>query len=95
MSICIIAEFRPLVRLFRENAELQFKFGEIGTIKGIENIAKAFREYPPTDSLMILRSVASDDEIVADYSWRSSPSITEGRIKIVMESGLIASLIIE
>ena len=88
-------EFGGFAAILHPEAELRFLRLPYGPFEGIDAIDKAFKESPPSDTLILisLRQVAGRAE--ATYAWSGNPHVAAGVIRIREENGLIRELTIQ
>ncbi len=88
-------DFDAVASLFHRDAVLRFLQAPYGPFKGIDSISKAFKENPPSDSLVVLGLRETVDRIEAVYAWNRSPREAAGVISILGKNGLIRELTIQ
>jgi hypothetical protein len=90
----VSGDFSEVVKLFTVDGELRFVGVELGPYKGHQQIAQAFRDYPPSDTL-ILRSVAADgNKATAVYARSSEPDKRVGTLVLTGDGANIQRLTI-
>jgi steroid Delta-isomerase len=79
---------------FTEDAELRFEGVPVGPFAGREAIARAYREQPPDDEILIVDTGRVGDETVAGYAWAAEPDRRAGEMRLVERDGRIARLVV-
>lgn len=87
-------DFEPILALFRDNARMIFRGICQGPFIGREAIAKAFKDNPPDDELIVIGIIEYDTAIQATYGWSKNPGVVDGMLHLVDEEGLIKKLTI-
>ncbi|MCA8910484.1 MAG: nuclear transport factor 2 family protein [Planctomycetes bacterium] len=87
-------DYAPVVELFHPEGELCFVGVELGPYRGREEIANAFREYPPSDQLVLSSIAADGNKATAIYSRASDPDKRVGTLVLTTEGELIQRLTI-
>lgn len=90
----VSGDFSDVVKLFTDDGELRFVGVELGPYKGHGEITQAFKDYPPSDTL-ILSSVSADgNKATAVYARSSEPDKRVGTLVLTGEGGKIQRLTI-
>ena len=90
----VSGDYSGVVELFTVDGELRFVGVELGPYKGHSEIAQAFKDYPPSDTL-ILSSVAADgNKATAVYARSSEPDKRVGTLVLTGENEKIQRLTI-
>jgi steroid Delta-isomerase len=87
-------EWEEMVSYFTDDAELRFEGVPAGPFEGREAIARAYREQPPDDEVVILDADQMDDETVAGYAWAANPERRAGEMRLTERDGRIARLVV-
>lgn len=87
-------DFSQLISLFAADAEMVFEFGSLGSLRGREEIANAFRVHPPSDELVLGAPLDSGPELRFEYHWQSSPETRTGVLAFSLAENKIARLVI-
>ena len=86
-------DFAELLKLFLPEGTIQFHGMDFGPLLGIEAIADAFRDNPPSGYLMLGAPVIRPDGLAeADFSWSNDPKQKAGHLFLCMEGGRIQQL---
>jgi steroid Delta-isomerase len=87
-------QWDEMTSYFTDDAELRFEGVPAGPFEGREAIARAYREQPPDDEVLILETRQSGDEAVAGYAWAASPDRRAGEMRLLERDGRIARLVV-
>jgi len=87
-------DWEPLAAWFTEDAELAFDGVPVGPFEGREAIARAYRERPPDDEVVIFGAEEEDGSVVARYGWLRAPGDVAGRMLVTPRDGKIARLVV-
>jgi hypothetical protein len=87
-------DFEPMMDGFTDDAELVFEGVPAGPYRGNDVIAKAYRDRPPDDEVVILEATEEDDgQVVARYRWLD-PTSPGGRMLLTRRGDKIAKLVV-
>jgi hypothetical protein len=92
---CVAAgDFRPLVALFTQEADLRFVGIEFGPFAGHEQITQAFRDRPPLHKLVLSSITVDRDKATAIYATAQAPDTRAGTLVMTTEGERIQRLTI-
>jgi steroid delta-isomerase len=86
-------DYRPMLQLFTEEAELTFEGVPVGPFVGRAAIADAYRAQPPDDELDLIDRPEAGG-LVAGYAWRAAPSVRAGEMRFDLHDGRITRLLV-
>ena len=87
-------EWEEMTSYFADDAELRFEGVPAGPFEGREAIARAYREQPPDDEVLILDTGQAGDETIAGYAWAADPERRAGELRLTERDGRIARLVV-
>jgi RimJ/RimL family protein N-acetyltransferase len=87
-------DWRPMLELFAEDAELVFEGVPAGPFSGRDAIAAAYEAQPPDDEIVTLRVDAEGDDVTALYAWRREPARVAGRLVLTPRGAEIARFLV-
>jgi len=89
-------DFEGLGELLLPTATMRFHGIESGPFDSAKAILQAFREQPPDDELVVqsIRTIG-DKTAEATYAWASASGKSAGRLRILVQGGLISGIRIE
>lgn len=87
--------FADLVTLFENDGRIIFKGVYEGRLNGRKEIQKAFEQYPPKDSLKVIRIKPTTSGAIASYAYMSAPDDPIGKLAVRTHEGLIQQLVIQ
>ena len=87
-------QWAEMTSYFTDDAELRFEGVPAGPFEGREAIARAYREQPPDDEVLILDVDRVGDETVAGYAWAADPERRAGEMRLLERDGRIARLVV-
>ena len=87
-------QWDEMTSYFTDDAELRFEGVPAGPFGGREAIARAYREQPPDDEVLILDVDRVGDEAVAGYAWAAEPERRAGEMRLLERDGSIARLVV-
>ena len=87
-------EWKPMLELFGDDAELEFEGVPAGPFRGRDTIAAAYAAQPPDDEVMTLRVEPGGEQVTALYAWRKEPGAAAGRMVLTPRDGRIARLLV-
>ena len=87
-------DWAPMLELFADDAELEFRGIPVGPFVGKDAIAAAYREQPPDDELRVLEEREHDGRIEARYAWLAEPDVPAGELLLTADGGLIQKLVV-
>ncbi|MEZ5991171.1 MAG: nuclear transport factor 2 family protein [Planctomycetota bacterium] len=87
-------DFVPVTALFTPDGELHFVGVELGPYRGHAAIAQAFKDYPPSDALVLINIAADGNKATAIYSRASDPDKRVGTLVLTADGPLIQRLTI-
>jgi RimJ/RimL family protein N-acetyltransferase len=87
-------DWQPLGDWFTDDAELAFEGIPVGPFKSRDEIARAYRERPPDDEVLIFGVEREGDRVVARYGWLREPGRVAGRMLVTPRDGKIAKLVV-
>jgi RimJ/RimL family protein N-acetyltransferase len=87
-------DWEPLGDWFTDDAELAFDGVPVGPFKGRDEIARAYRERPPDDEVVVFGVESERDQVVARYGWLREPGRVAGRMLVTPRGGKIAKLVV-
>jgi steroid Delta-isomerase len=87
-------QWDEMATYFTEDAELRFEGVPAGPFEGRATIARAYREQPPDDEVLILDAAPVGDETVAGYAWAADPDRRAGEMRLLERDGRIARLVV-
>ena len=87
-------DFARMLENFADDATMAFEGVPVGPFVGRDAIAQAYRDQPPDDELDVLDSRRDGDTIVAGYAWRREPEKRAGELRLTVEGGRIARLVV-
>lgn len=87
-------DYSRVVELFTEDGELRFVGVELGPYQGHREIALAFKDYPPSDTLVLTSVSADGNKATAVYTRSSEPDKRVGTLVLTGEGESIQRLTI-
>jgi steroid Delta-isomerase len=87
-------DFAPMVEAYAPDAELVFEGVPVGPFHGAAAIAKAYREQPPDDEILLLDERREGDDVVAGYAWSRDPEVRAGDFRLTVRDGRIARVVV-
>ena len=87
-------DFAPMLENFADEATMAFEGVPVGPFVGCGAIAAAYREQPPDDELEVLDVRDDGDTVVAGYAWLREPQKRAGELRLTVENGKIARLVV-
>jgi steroid Delta-isomerase len=87
-------DFGPMLELFADDAELEFRGVPVGPFHGRDAIASAYRAQPPDDEIEVLEIEEDDAEIRAGYSWLRDEGRRAGDMFLTRDGDLITKLVV-
>ena len=87
-------DFGPMLKLFTDDASLEFVGVPAGPFHGRDAIAAAYREQPPDDEIEVLDAWEREGVIVARYAWRHDAGRAAGEMWLTREADRIAGLVV-
>jgi len=88
------ADWEPLADWFTDDAELAFDGVPVGPFSGRDEIARAYRERPPDDEVVIFATEEEDGRVVARYGWLRDPGKVAGRMLVTPRGSKISRLVV-
>ena len=86
-------DFSALVELFAPDARLEFVGLPVGPFVGRDEIAAAYSDRPPTDTMTILDThVEADGTVVETFSWSADHGVRSGEMRLVVDGDRIRRL---
>ncbi|MBS1914174.1 MAG: nuclear transport factor 2 family protein [Bacteroidetes bacterium] len=82
-------DFSAMLELFDQGGELHFASIPFGPFIGRDEIARAFREHPPSDHLVLIDAAVDNGSVHATYGWQSAPETPAGTIEGTIVDGRI------
>jgi len=87
-------DWEPMLELFDDTAELEFRGIPVGPFSGKDEIAAAYREQPPDDQLRVLEEREREDGVDARYAWLAEPDVAAGEMLITTDAGRMRRLVV-
>jgi RimJ/RimL family protein N-acetyltransferase len=87
-------DWKPLSEWFTDDAELAFDGVPVGPFSGRDEIARAYRERPPDDEVVIFSTDEEGARVVARYGWLREPGKIAGRMLVTTRDGKISRLLV-
>jgi steroid Delta-isomerase len=87
-------EWEQMLSHFTDDAELRFEGVPAGPFEGREAIARAYRDQPPDDEVLIVDADEVGDDAVAGYAWATNPERRAGEMRLTERDGRIARLVV-
>jgi hypothetical protein len=87
-------DWRPMLELFADDAELRFEGVPVGPFRGREKIRAAYESQPPDDEVDIRNVRSESDRTVADYGWKADDGVRAGELRVTWHGDLIRELVI-
>jgi len=87
-------DWEPLGDWFTADAELAFDGVPVGPFRGRDDIARAYRERPPDDEVVIFATDEQDGQVVTRYGWLREPGKIAGRMVVTPRDGKISRLVV-
>lgn len=87
-------DFSAMVGEFAADAEMEFTGIPAGQFRGKAEIASAYAQQPPDDTIRLLRCDCGDTSVSAEYAWARNPGILAGRMDLMFEGTLIQRMTI-
>jgi steroid Delta-isomerase len=87
-------DFSQMLENFADGAEMRFEGVPVGPFVGRAAIADAYRAQPPDDELDVLDVRRDGDTVIAGYAWRREPNKRAGELRLTVEGGRIARLVV-
>lgn len=87
-------DYRPMLELFTEHAELAFEGVPVGPFTGRDAIATAYRERPPDDTIEVFEPVLRGGEVVTRYAWSRDEGVPTGEMRLTADGDWIARLVV-
>ena len=85
-------DFSAFVSLFLDDAVMRFVGIPVGPFHGREQIAEAYRDRPPDDTMHLLRSRVGADRILAEFAWDRTPDRRGGDLILLPRGERISAL---
>ena len=90
----VSGDFSDVVELFTDDGELRFVGVELGPYKGHNEIRQAFKDYPPSDTLILTSVTADGNKATAVYARSSEPDKRVGTLVLTGQDDRIQRLTI-
>lgn len=87
-------DFSDVVKLFTPDGELRFVGVELGPYKGHVQLPQAFKDFPPSDTLILSSVTADGNKATAVYARNSEPDKRVGTLVLTCEADKIQRLTI-
>jgi steroid delta-isomerase len=87
-------DFGPMLENFADDATMAFEGVPVGPFEGRDAIAQAYRDQPPDDELDLLDTRRDGDTLIAGYTWRRTPDVRAGELRLTVEDGRISRLVV-
>jgi steroid delta-isomerase len=87
-------DWEPLGEWFADDATLEFDGVPVGPFEGRDAIARAYREQPPDDEVVIFGVEESDARVAARYGWLREPGKVAGRMILTPRDGKVSHLLV-
>ena|SRR5579859_3607235 len=87
-------DFSAMLGQFADDAEMVFVGIPVGPFAGRAEIAAAYAEQPPDDTIVLLESSADDVSAQAAYAWGRQPGELAGRMDLEFDGSSIRRLTI-
>ena len=87
-------DWEPMLARFAPDAELAFEGVPAGPFRGVDAIRAAYREQPPDDEIRVLDERADGAAVVAGYAWAGRPEVRAGELRLDVDGGRIARVLV-
>lgn len=87
-------DWAPMLELFADDAELEFRGVSVGPFSGRDAIAAAYAEQPPDDKVCVLQEREREGRAEARYAWLAQPAVAAGEMLLTPSGGRIGRLVV-